>query len=69
MRRQVVLPEPEGPSSVKNSSLLDVEIDAVDRDDVAVESCERPAEPDRDPSAVDRLPGHRGFVHPGAVGA
>ena len=32
----VVLPEPEGPSSVKNSPCLDLEVDAVDGDDLAV---------------------------------
>ena len=35
-RSVVVLPEPDGPSSVKNSPCLDLEVDAVDRDDVAV---------------------------------
>ncbi len=35
-RSVVVLPEPEGPSSVKNSPLGDVEVDAVHRRDVAV---------------------------------
>ena len=30
MRRQVVLPEPEGPSSVKNSPASIVQVDAVD---------------------------------------
>jgi hypothetical protein len=30
MRRQVVLPEPDGPSSVKNSPSEDVETDVVD---------------------------------------
>ena len=36
MRSVVVLPEPDGPSIVKNSPAGDVEVDAVDRDDVAV---------------------------------
>ena len=35
-RSVVVLPEPDGPSSVKNSPLRDVQVDAVDGGDVAV---------------------------------
>ncbi len=36
IRSVVVLPEPDGPSIVKNSPAGDVEVDSVDRDDISV---------------------------------
>ena len=41
MRSVVVLPEPDGPSSVKNSPSGDLEVDAVDGANVAVVLGER----------------------------
>ena len=45
IRSVVVLPEPEGPSIVKNSPPRDVEVDGVDRGHVA-EALDEPADPD-----------------------
>ena len=45
MRSVVVLPQPDGPSSEKNSAALDLERDVVDRDDV-VEALREPDQPD-----------------------
>ena len=42
-RSVVVLPEPDGPSSVKNSPSRDLEVDAVDRNHVAVGLADPPS--------------------------
>ena len=53
MRRQVVLPEPEGPSIEKNSPCADLEVDAVDGNDVT-EALRDALEADRD-ARITRL--------------
>ena len=45
IRSVVVLPQPDGPSSARNSPLLHVEVDAVDRDEVT-EALRDPAQDD-----------------------
>ena len=53
-RSVVVLPEPDGPSSVKNSPARDLEVDAVDGDHLAVGLAD-PAQPDGGLAAGPRL--------------
>ena len=64
-RSVVVLPEPDGPSIVKNSPARDLEVDAVDRDDVAVglAQCRRAARRERRPVRASSGRSSRSLLH------